>query len=123
MKENGWNLDKLLDTFRQELEARERITGLATNRDSKRYHGSASALTTGSHPTCTYCRGSHPSGNCTTVNDPTARQDILQKAGRCFVCLRKDHINPNCKSTVWAIHVRGDIMLASVRARSNPRSF
>ena len=52
VKENEWNLDKLLDTFQQELETRERITGTETNRDSKRYHGSASALTTGSNPNC-----------------------------------------------------------------------
>ena len=107
VKENEWNLDKLLDTFQQELEARERITGTATNRDSKRYYGSASALTTGSNPTCTYCRGSHPSRNCTTVKDPTARQDILRKTGRCFVCLRKDHISPNCKSTVRCYSCKG----------------
>ena len=56
------------------------------NKDSKKYHGAASALTSGSHPTCTYCRGSHPSKNFTTITNPIACQDILWKTGGCFVC-------------------------------------
>jgi hypothetical protein len=37
VKENEWNLDKLLNTLQQELEARERIKVPATNKDIKKY--------------------------------------------------------------------------------------
>ena len=92
VKEYEWNLDKLLDSFKQELEARERIAE-STNKEPKKNHGpgSAASLTTGSHLSCTYCKGSHPSKDCTTVANPTDRQNILRNTGRCFVCLRKDH--------------------------------
>ena len=51
-----------------------------------------------SGPTCTYCKQSHPSNSCKMVTNPAARKDILIKQGRCFVCLRKDHLSKNCPS-------------------------
>ncbi|CAB4021831.1 E3 ubiquitin- ligase DZIP3 [Paramuricea clavata] len=120
VKENEWNLDKLLNTLQQELEARERIKVPATNKDFKKYHGSASALMAGNNPSCTYCRGSHPSKDCTTVTSPAARQDILRKTGRCFVCLRKDHISPSCKSTTRCYSCKGRHHVSICKGKKPP---
>ncbi|CAB4041796.1 Hypothetical predicted protein, partial [Paramuricea clavata] len=120
VKENEWNLDKVLNTLQQELEARERIKVPATNKDFKKYHGSASALMAGNNPSCTYCRGSHPSKDCTTVTSPAARQDILRKTGRCFVCLRKDHISPSCKSTTRCYSCKGRHHVSICKGKEPP---
>lgn len=120
VKENEWNLDKLLNTFQQELEARERIKAPTTNKDFKKLHGSASALIAGSNPSCTYCRGPHPSKDCTTMTTPAARQDILRKTGRCFVCLRKDHISPNCKSTTRCYLCKGRHHVSICKGKKSP---
>lgn len=62
-------------------------------------HTTTSALfTKHSRPTCTYCKQGHPSDSCKMVTNPAARKDILIKQGRCFVCLRKDHLSRNCPS-------------------------
>ncbi|CAB4006889.1 E3 ubiquitin- ligase DZIP3, partial [Paramuricea clavata] len=120
VKENEWNLDKLLNTLQQKLEARERIKVPAINKDFKKYHGSVSALMAGTNPSCTYCRGSHPSKDCTTVTSPATRQDILRKTGRCFVCLRKDHISPNCKSTIRCYSCKGRHHVSICKGKKPP---
>ncbi len=120
VKENEWNLDKLLDTFQQELQARERIAVPANNKEFKKHPGSVAALTAGSPPSCTYCRGAHPSRDCTTVTTPAARQDILRKTGRCFVCLRKDHISPNCKSSVKCYSCKGRHHVSICKGKKPP---
>ena len=49
-------------------------------------------------PKCSYCRLNHPSVSCKTVVDVAARRQILRKTGRCFVCLRKNHMSRECHS-------------------------
>lgn len=48
---------------------------------------------------CCYCQQSHPSTDCSVVTDIAARKQILRTSGRCFNCLRKNHIGRNCRST------------------------
>ena len=95
--------------FKTELEARERAAVGATGnriqssppKPNRKVHGTAHTLLSGSStngPACTYCRGKHPSKDCGTVIDVLVRKDLLKKYGRCFVCLRKDHISRNCTS-------------------------
>ena len=116
MGNDDWQLDQLLTIFKRELEARERAGGTTVNgnqpppsppplpklnrNDNGKYPGTTFSLFSGSGngPTCTYCRGKHPSKDCTTVINVQARIDLLKKYGRCFVCLRKDHISRNCPS-------------------------
>jgi hypothetical protein len=74
----------------------------------------------GNNPSCTYCRGSHPSKDCTTVTSPAARQDILRKTGRCFVCPRKDHISPNCKSTTRCYSCKGRHHVSICKGKKPP---
>ena len=114
--DDDWQLDQLLTIFKRELEARERAGGTTVNgnqpppsppplpklnrNNNGKYPGTTYTLLNGNAngPTCTYCRGNHPSKDCKTVTDVQTRKDLLKKYGRCFVCLRKDHISRNCPS-------------------------
>ena len=110
MGNDDWQLDQLLAIFKRELEARERAGTPPVNGNqslppkppnkNKRDPGKTFSLFNGNAngPTCTYCKGKHPSKDCKTVIDVLARKDLLKKYGRCFVCLRKDHISRNCPS-------------------------
>ena len=50
-------------------------------------------------PRCCYCEQSHPSSSCPTVISSTDRKHILKTSGRCYNCLRKNHLSRSCKST------------------------
>ena len=49
-------------------------------------------------PTCVYCGQHHSSVQCTFVTNVQRRKDILKKSGRCFICIRKNHLSRNCRS-------------------------
>ena len=107
-----WDFDHILDVFRSELEARERASGnniSPTDQSLTKppYNRGRRALplstdttlfATGSKPTCTYCRENHASNACRNVTSIAARKDILKRAGRCFVCLKRNHISKDCSS-------------------------
>ena len=38
--------------------------------------------------------------SCPKVTGVEARKEILRKSGRCFVCLRRNHISRNCRSSL-----------------------
>ena len=96
----------------QELEARERAAQGNHNpqpdppfrRNKQHWKGPPSASSlfskSDSKPTCTYCKQPHSSNSCEIVSNAQARRDILKKTGRCYVCLRKDHLSRECKSNV-----------------------
>ena len=104
-----WTLENVLKILRTEVETRERC-GLTTNPESKKpvYHSShftkhqASASTLiapeGKKPNCTYCQGKHATVDCQTVTNVNSRKQILRRNGRCFLCLRKNHIASKCTS-------------------------
>ena len=107
-----WDLDVLLKAFDSEIEARERCESIGTNpSDSftpKRPFSSqankgkdvptgATITNQSEHPiSCTFCKQSHPSASCGTVTDIGARRNLLKQQGRCFVCLRRNHLARNC---------------------------
>ena len=121
IKNDNWDLDPLLGLLEAEVEARERAssnsttTGSSSNshRDQKsKYRGrqlpSAAVLKMDSSPiTCTYCHGSHTSNSCQTVSNVTVRKDILRKGGRCFLCLKKNHLCRDCNSKTQCFKCRG----------------
>jgi hypothetical protein len=95
---------KLMET---EVQARERASGnTATPQAPKQppknlSTATAAALVTGSadvKPACYFCGQSHYSNACGVVTSIEERKRILQRNGRCFVCLRKGHIVQNCRS-------------------------
>ena len=102
-----WELGHLLELIEKELEARERATAntnretwphYQTNKFSKPQPSISTLQTGGTSPTCTYCQQSHTSNSCTNVSNITARIDIIKRSGRCFLCLRKNHLSRDCNS-------------------------
>ena len=106
IKDQDWQLDNIMHALEDELKARERavphdecqLSGEIQGFSKAQTRSTTSALFAGhSGPTCTYCKQSHPSNACKIVTNSAARKDLLIKQGRCFVCLRKDHLGRNCK--------------------------
>ena len=109
-----WDLDVLLKAFDSEIEARERCEPIGTNptdtsTPKKLLPGQTSKdkdISTGAALTnqtekpapvsCTFCKQGHPSTNCSTVTDINSRKSLLKQQGRCFVCLRRNHLARNC---------------------------
>ena len=100
--EREWKLDEIMRVVEEELGARERTTAIAVNSIKKhtREPPTAAALFTrgASGVSCTYCQQAHSSNSCQVVSHPNACKQVLQKAGRCFVCLRRGHISRECRS-------------------------
>ena len=69
-----------------------------------------------SGPTCTYNKQSHPFNSCKMVTNPATRKDILIKQGRCFVCLRKDHLSKSCPSKHECFKRKGNTISAFVQS-------
>ena len=118
VKDEEWQLDRILHVLENELEARERaaVRDVAQStsevksfkRDQPRMKPTTTALLTkATGPTCTYCKMNHASNSCTTVTNVAARKEILKKHGRCFVCLRRGHISRNCPSNIKCFECSG----------------
>ena len=107
-----WDLDVPLKAFDSEIEARERCEPIGTNpsesftpnrpfssqaNKGKDVPTGATLTNQSEHPiSCTFCKQSHPSASCGTVTDISARRNLLKQQGRCFVCLRRNHLARNC---------------------------
>ena len=101
-----WELNGLLQSFKKELQARERCVSVSESRTDKKDNKessenpfSASSLTAfGKYQniSCTYCSQPHPSARCNVVTDIAARKAALRQRGRCFKCLKSNHISRNC---------------------------
>ena len=129
MKDGHWELSRLLDLLRDEIENRERCSGIQasfpTNNSNtpvtKQMPSTASALLTdGRKPNCTYCRQIHASHLCKIVTDKAARKDILRQQGRCFICLRKNHVARNCESKGKCFSCAGKHHVSICDGRSLP---
>ena len=110
--EDSWNLDAMLGVVGEELTARERaaITPTRTKKFQAREQATAATLLAGNSsngPTCCYCSQAHTSSSCSTVKSAEDRRRILQRVGRCYVCLRKGHISRNCRSSMKCKNCRG----------------
>ena len=111
-----WQLDDMLNTLKDEIEARERSGFVSKGSKSskgdssgsrggdERRKGSGSALYTGgsdmSDKVCVYCNENHSPLNCKTVTDVEARRQHLKQAARCFNCLRSGYAVFRCKSKI-----------------------
>ena len=42
--------------------------------------------------TCTFCKQGYPSASCGVVTDIEAGRNLLKREGRCFICLRRNHL-------------------------------
>ena len=99
----GWDLDRLLVLLEAELLARERTVDGTTQGHRKPINKpqppTAIALVAPTSVKCVYCSQSHPAASCPTVPSVEARKQTLRRTGRCYICLRQNHISRNCQSS------------------------
>ena len=55
-----------------------------------------------------------------TITEVGARKDILRKAGRCYVCLRKNHVSKDCRLCRGRHHVTSAIDKEPVKKDITP---
>ena len=56
---------------------------------------------------CSYCSAEHFSSECKKVMSSKTRKSILQRDGRCFVCLRTGHLSRSCRNKRICRHCGG----------------
>ena len=108
--ESEWDLDMLMKLMEEEINARERagISSVQLPRRPTRDPPTAAALmSSDTRPMCSFCEHPHPSSLCKIVTNPEARKQILRRTGRCFVCLRKNHISRQCRSSLKCLDCNG----------------
>ena len=128
MTAGRWDLDGVMKILEREVDARERASSTGTpatpRRVQPRTPTAAALMASNSGPasgsfSCVYCGQSHTSSSCTVITDVTARKDILRKAGRCYLCLRRHHLSKNCHSNFSCRKCRGRHHV-SICPRQNP---
>ena len=95
--EVDWNLDSLMGAIEEEIIARERIDVSTVRQPTPRREGRTpptvttlvSGNTLGVTVPCCYCNQFHAPTNCDAVIEVEARKQLLQKSGRCFLCLKR----------------------------------
>lgn len=102
--EEEWKLDSLMKVLENEVRARERSSSMEHKEPRKppKEHATGAALLSGGSilPTCCFCGQEHPSRDCPTVVDVESRRQALRRSGRCYICLRKNHIARKCRSNI-----------------------
>ena len=104
-----WHLDKLLKSFKEEVEARERRSFMSRpnerGSESKKARGqglpTAATLvssTDGPNQGPPTCGNQHPYVDCPVAVDVPTRLSILRKKGKYYVCLRAHHLSRTCQS-------------------------
>ena len=109
IRNEEWELIKILDIIKRELEAREQcahinshLKGFADSRQNKNSLPTTAAFfSNDSKVTCSFCKNYHLSAKCNIVTDPIRRKQMLSKQGRCFVCLTRGHRSTDCRSNVY----------------------
>ena len=122
--EDRWSPDALLKVVEDEIRARERTTVNSARKPPNQEEATAATLFSGNltfGPTCCYCGQQHTSRSCETVKLVEDRRRILQRSGRCFVCLRKGHISRNCRTNSRCTDCKGHhhISICSRNAPTN----
>lgn len=74
---------------------------------SKTQSSTAMSLVTPSNVNCVYCSQPHSSSSCRTVPSIEARKQTLKRTGRCYICLRQNHISRNCRAPHKCSRCRG----------------
>ena len=107
IKNDKWNLEEVMEVIEHEIGARERAgvsAGItlpssgAPKKASKELHTAAALLSSELSMACVYCGQSHSANSCRTVTSVDSRRQILMKAGRCFMCLKRFHKSRDCRS-------------------------
>ena len=95
-------MDELLATLAKEITIREKsMPNFEVKKDKnvrKEIPRKLAQGTTGSlyvvneRNICVYCYEGHPSELCRKVTDVSKRKELLRRFGRCYICLRGNHI-------------------------------
>ena len=99
-----WELGPILEALLAEIEAREKagvVSQSAHNHTAryKREQSTGAMLTTRADTvSCCYCQGNHEPKSCTIVTGSESRQQALKRQGRCFNCLKKNHLSRDCRA-------------------------
>ena len=120
--------------FSEELEARERCVSIgvssseqpviAPRRPPRSSCNCTALLSSGNNkPMCLFCKGTHSSTSCSIVTDVSARKKVLKGEGRCYLCLKKNHLARQCpsKSKIKCFHFGAFSHHASVCEKSEER--
>ena len=101
----------MMEIIRREIEARERSMGVlpSQTRKSSTKPPTSLSLTTGAatQASCAYCSQPHPSSSCQVIMRLEERKQALRTSGHCFVCLRRNHISWNCRSSARCLSTVG----------------
>lgn len=109
-----WNVDSIMKTVLEELEARERMEGIGRGEDTQRggkggLPTGAALFTTNNPKYCCYCKSAgHKPQFCRRIIGVSQRKKILRQTGKCYVCLRSGHIGNNCRSNMACTRCKGD---------------
>ena len=130
MTGESWDLDQVMKIFEQEVDARERASlpsGTGTPRGTQSRTPTTATIAAGNSPSnttisCVFCNQKHPSASCTQVVDVPARKEILRRAGRCYVCLKRHHLSKDCRSSIRCEDCRGryHVTICHRRTASHP---
>ncbi len=108
MKSDTWDISKLMDVFKEELEAREKTSGVGGSLGK-----SGSKVVNLVTPLLWHLLYMHTvlfrlpvinvtnqaTRRTTVLTDPGKCKAILKKKGRCFLCLKSGHIVKNCPAS------------------------
>ena len=113
--EEQWDLQKLHDAFKTELEAREKANYLAGNNPgqvsgqpklnrNQPLIASVFYTTENGALRCAYCKQNHGSNKCLVVTSAAERKAVSRKHGKCFACLHPGHLAVHCPSKMTCYH-------------------
>lgn len=112
--EQHWEIGELLSAVHLELCARERAAPAAKPtspiaQPRKSAPATMSTLYTGAPEQlkCFFCIGSQTAGRCVTVTNVATRRQILRKQGRCFRCLKRNHMAKTCPNAYSCVKCGG----------------
>ena len=106
LTDDTWAIADVLKSVEKEVRIRERAaeSGGTDSRTPKKGRSptTVSSLLNNSsgQVRCSFCNEDHSSQSCTKVAGVDARKESLRKSGRCFVCLRRNHISRTCRSSL-----------------------
>ena len=115
-----WNMQQMIDSFRKELELRERASqffgknkGVVTRKQFGKSGGQTTASvlfskkSEGRKGNCAFCMGNHSHSDCRKVVSMQDRKALFRKYARCFICANKDHLARDCRSNRSCEHCGG----------------
>ena len=107
----------------EEVQAREGSTTCAIHesRRPKEFPTDATLFVDTASPQCCFCGQGHSLQDCRTVVGVESRREALQKTGRCYICLGRDHMSCNCRSRIKCLSYKGRHHVAICPSKCNSR--